>query len=246
MEPSSLKHREPGSVSMGKPRLCLGASGCSKLCRSRTFASRYIGSEKDHSRKIFKIRSNRIHVYALFVLLVPLIGLGVPGGRDCVPLLSHQTGSSPDRGCFPLSVSLPPSPQTCEQGFWRSGGLAARCFLCLLLSEHGHKIRTLLSQRLAHSQPSGDVDSFTVWARHQESEDGGRAGEGGGADGSLVVFCWQVSAPPGHQLKPPSPSLTEALGPPPWASGLTGLSEKGWAWSQEVGTWLRQANQVSG
>lgn len=69
----------------GKPRLCLSAFGCNELCRSRTLAIRYVGSKKDHSRKIFEIKSNQVKVYAICVFPISLIRLGISGGGDSVP-----------------------------------------------------------------------------------------------------------------------------------------------------------------
>lgn len=85
--------------------------GCRALCRSRAFATRYVGNKKDRSGKVFKIKINLINVCAIFMFPVSLIRLEVPGDSDCVPLLPHQTGSSPGKGVFLHSPSLSlPSP----------------------------------------------------------------------------------------------------------------------------------------
>lgn len=62
--------------------------------------------------------------------------------------------------------------------------------------------------------------SLQCGCRHQEFEDRGRAREGGrGLMGSLVVFCWQLSPPPGAPAEAPFlHSLEVALAPPRLAS----------------------------
>lgn len=105
----------------GKPRLCLSAFGYNELCRSRTFAIKYVDRKKDHSgRSIFKIRSNQINLMP-FMFPICLIRLGAPGGRDCVPSCPHQIGRSLGKGCFSSLQFLlghPPTPDLWMWEFW--------------------------------------------------------------------------------------------------------------------------------
>lgn len=100
-----------GSVSMGKPRLCLGVFGCNKLSIPRIFVIRYAGSKKGHSRKSFKTKSSHINVDAVFKFLVSLIGWGVLEAEPVSP--SGPIRLVPTVGIlsFPsLSLCYPPSP----------------------------------------------------------------------------------------------------------------------------------------